>query len=303
MIAREDHPADWYLDYSFRDREVVDYQSYELACTPGIRFRGPPVPEDALAAGEFFTCIGAAQTMGIYVQRPYPELLAEQLGLPALNLGLGGAGPGFFLLHDELLKLVNKGRFLILQVMTARSEANSRLEPVGFIETVRDRRTGAVDTSLRTWLRLLEEDRAAVPALVAENLQSWRERYRELLSRIEVPVLLFYFSPKPQDEPVNYAATTIHELMGRFPQFVDKASVNAVRELCDDYCECYSDRNTNHLLLSRTTGEPVVIDHGDLHETMRGHLERRNAYYPSPEMHEDAANVLVDAVRRLEVRA
>jgi len=291
-------PRDWYLDYSHRDRELVDYQSYELPAAPGIKFRGPAVPAPALASGGYFSCLGAAQTMGVYVQRPYPAILSERIGLPSLNLGLGGAGPGFYLLHDKLLEIVNRGRFVILQVMSARAESNSRLAPSGFVETVRDRKTGVTAPSISTWLRLLNEERDQLPRFIEESRDSYRRRYRDLLARIKVPVILFYFSPKPQDEAVNFSATTVNGLMGRFPQLVDRSSVDALRRMTPHYCECSSARNMNYLHVSRFTGKPVVIDHGDLMESQRGHLEERNDYYPSPEMHEDAVNTLLPCLEQ-----
>lgn len=287
--------AQWFIDYTPRDHEIVDYQFHELSCTPGIKFRGPPV--DLSAA--YFSCIGAAQTLGVYVQKAYPELLAGKLGLPALNLALGAAGPGFYLEHEELIALVNKGRFLVLQVMAARSEANSRLQPANFIELVRDCKSGELLNSGQAWMRLLQEEPESVPAYIAESRASWVAHYRQLLSRIRVPVLLFYFSPKPQDEPPNLKAKTPAEFFGRFPQLVDGASVRAVAALCTAYAECASARNEGHPLLSRFTGKPVEVDYGELHESMRGMRESTNTYYPSPEMHEDAAQTLSDAVRAL----
>src|SRR5690606_20333234 len=78
--------------YQARDYDIVDYRMYEL---PGTRlwFRGP-MPD--LEAGRYFTCIGAAQTFGCFCSQPFPDLLAQKLGLPSLNLGYGGAGPEFF---------------------------------------------------------------------------------------------------------------------------------------------------------------------------------------------------------------
>ena len=80
--------------YQARDREVVDYRMTELPGT-GLMFRGP-LPE-MLEAGSYFAAVGAAQTFGCLCEAPYPVLLAQAIGLPALNLGYGGAGPEFFL--------------------------------------------------------------------------------------------------------------------------------------------------------------------------------------------------------------
>src|SRR3546814_16933961 len=106
---------------------------------PGIGVRGPAIDNDDGA--DFFTCIGSAQTLGVLVEKPFPTLLSERLGLPVLNLGLGAACPGFFAAHNALIARANRGRFVVLQVMTARSEARSEERRVGK-ECVRTCRSG-----------------------------------------------------------------------------------------------------------------------------------------------------------------
>ena len=110
--------------YQARDHEVVDYRMTELPGT-GLMFRGPLPP---LEPGGYFAAVGAGQTFGCLVDRPYPELVAEATGLPALNLGYGGAGPEFFLGQEALLPYLNRARFVVLQVMSARSQSNAHYD-------------------------------------------------------------------------------------------------------------------------------------------------------------------------------
>lgn len=291
-------PEDFFADYSKRDHAIVDYGFYRFDALPSVGFRGPPVPETALASGDYFTAIGAAQTLGVYAPAPYPDLLAEELGLPCLNLSTGGGTAAFFASQKALIDLVNRGKFAILQVMTARTEPNSRGTPVG-INFFRDTRTGETEMTEAFWLRLLEQERATVPGLIAESLQSWRDSYRRLAEQIKVPTILFYFSTKPDDETVDYEATTRDEFYGTFPQFVDVAAVREVAAFCDDYVECRSDRGLPHPLIDRFTGEPAKVDFGALHASMASEEHQTNAYYPSPEMHRDAAAALLPAATRL----
>ena len=108
------------LDYQQRDHEIVDYQFYELPQAPGVQFRGPAI--DLSSGSKYFTCVGAAQTLGVYIEKPYPQLLAEKIGLPALNLAVGASWPGFYSnKHVGLVDLINRGEFLVLQVMSAMS--------------------------------------------------------------------------------------------------------------------------------------------------------------------------------------
>ena len=83
----------WYPEYQARDADIVDYQEFALAGCD-VRFRGPALDPWAQPQGSFFTCLGAAQTYGCYYAHPYPQLLAERFGMPALNLAVGGTGPG-----------------------------------------------------------------------------------------------------------------------------------------------------------------------------------------------------------------
>lgn len=188
-----------------------------------------------------------------------------------------------------------EGRLLVLQVMTARSEANGRGEPVG-LNFMRDRLTGATEMTEAFWLRLLEHERTIVPRLAEETRQSWRKSYVRLLAQVRVPVILFHFSTKPADEDVNYAATTRDEFYGSFPQFVDMPAIQHVAGMCDGYVECRSGRGLPHPLVSRLTGAPVEVDFTAIHASMGAEVHATNAYYPSSEMHEDAAAALAPAV-------
>ena len=80
--------------YQKHDDELVDYQLWKMDGLTHL-FRGPkPVN---LNRGEFFICMGAAQTFGRFVPKPFPALVAEKLNLQVLNAGHAGAGPLFFL--------------------------------------------------------------------------------------------------------------------------------------------------------------------------------------------------------------
>jgi Domain of unknown function (DUF6473) len=251
-----------------------------------------------LASGDYCTALGAAQTLGVYAQKPYPDLIGERFALPCLNLATGGGTAGFFANQTALIELANRGRFVILQVMTARTEATSRSTPVG-INFVRDNQTGETEITEAFWLRLLAEENAAVPGLIAESLVSWRESYRRLVDQLTVPVILFYFSTKPDGERIDYTATTRDAFYGSFPQFVDMASVREVAALCSHYVECRSQRGLPHPLVSRITGLPVSVDFGALHSFMADEQHAVNDYYPSPEMHEDAFAALEPVIREL----
>ncbi|MEJ7935051.1 DUF6473 family protein [Sphingobium sp. AN558] len=292
----EDHPDEWSLDYSKRDHEIVDYQYYELEGIPGIQFRGPPLADDVLASGNYFTCLGGAQANGIFVERTFGDILSDRIGLPVLNLSVGGGGAGFYLQAPGLLDLVNKGRFTIVQAMTARTEPNSRYGPYGFVEALLDLKTGQQISTMEAWTHVFNNEPENAPKYVAESLDNWVSRYRELAEKIRVPKILFYFSDKDLNTPVDFSASDMLSILGKFPQFVDAPSMDKVRPLFDAYVECRSMRNYGYPLVSRFTGEPVEVDGGTMAAYAKGMKWSTNHYYPSPEMHEDAADALAEAV-------
>lgn len=296
------------LDYAARDYEIVDYQCYELPGIPGVKFRGPPID----LKKDYFTCIGAAQTLGVYVDKPFPTLLAERLRLPALNLGIGAAWPGFFSEYQPgLIEFVNNGRFLILQAMSARGEETSRFETTGTVEMLRNRKTGESVTAMYAWRSILASEPEYAVEYVEELRASWVRSNLALIAKVKVPIIFFWYSRRQQDEAMKdrSADGPIFKNAGEFPQFVDRKSVREVVGACAGYAECHSARNTGHPLVSRFTGQPVSVDHAALGRvaTAQGLYGTKNSsfevatnhYYPSPEMHEDASDVLAQAVEKL----
>ena len=294
-------------NYQARDFEVVDYEMYQLGDT-GLYFRGPEptsLPKDG-----YFACIGAAQTLGCFCEHTYPALLAEALGLPALNLGYGGAGPEFFLQQERLLPYLNQSRFVVLQVMSGRSQSNSLYECGGleyvtlkkdgrkmgakqaFIETFYDRRVTAIlgNSMLAKQVAMLSA-RSTVVDLVKEIRQRWLESYLLLIERLTVPVVLLWFSKRAPDYDEKLGS--VAGVFGAYPQLVNREMTDTLRRHCNHYVECTTTRGIPQTLISRFTGKPVVVetarDRPDLESAPWSH----NSYYPSPEMQQDAANALM----------
>lgn len=298
MTNPNDDPDSFFADYSKRDQELVDYRFFKFDELPQMGFRGPPPSDEDLESGNFFTTLGAAQTVGVYVERPFPALLSAHLGMPALNLGMGGVSPSFYVNYPHLLDIANRGKFVILQVMTARSAPNSRLQSAGPL-LMRDTKNGTVDTSEASWKAILEDEPDQIERYVEESLDNWKADYLNILSRLTTPVILFYYSYKPVNEQTDFKAKTVDALYGSFPQFVRTQDVQAIAEKCAGYAECRSSRNLGHLLRSRFTGEPVVVDYGDIHPTAKGMIHTHNHYYPTVEMHEDAVLPLLSAIEAI----
>lgn len=286
--------------YQRRDYEVVDYHMGELAGT-GLWFRDGA---ESFATNGYFTCIGAAQTLGCFCAHPYPTLVAAKLQVPVINLGYGGAGPEFFLRQSQLHGIINRGRFAIIQVMSGRSQSNSIFESGGLEFLTRrcdQRRIGSNEAysellagphplrhgrAGRLLARLVARPR--VRRLVAETRRGWIESYRKLLARLDCPTLLLWFSTRSPDYDEDFRS--VRGLFGEFPQLVTRAMVHEVASMCTGYVECTTRRGSPQPLVSRFTGAPVTVDPVlDRPDLGGGGPWTHNRYYPSPEMHEDAA--------------
>lgn len=301
----------FYADYQARDRDIVDYQEFRIeGCD--VPFRGPALDPFVRPQGSFFTCIGAAQTYGCYYDKPYPTLLADALGLPALNLGTGGVGPGFYTEYPALIHAMNRGRFVVFQCMSARQESNSRFQADGHIEFVRERITGERISSSIAWMRAVDEGLDVAERYIAETRQSWIASAKNLIGQLKVPVIFFWYSRRGQDYEIDRAAINaqaklraegrdenhfIVGLTGDFPQLIDAATAQQIIARCDGYAECLSARGMGAPLINRHTGRPIGdVNFGSIGSEFAHLHESHNLYYPSPEMHKDAADALLPVV-------
>ncbi|GGC18996.1 hypothetical protein GCM10011371_03300 [Novosphingobium marinum] len=303
--------ATWHPNYQPRDWDLVDYQEFHVRDCD-VPFRGPGFDPFEAEQGSFFSCIGAAQTYGCFFPRPFPTLLSESLGMPALNLAVGGAGPGFYTQFDSLIEAMNRGRFVVLQAMAARSESNARYEADGFVEFVRDRRSGEQVTSSEAWKTLVAEDIDGAIERMRESRQSWIDSSLRLIERLSVPVIFFWYSRRGPDYEIDRGAIRdqiaaeaagkktsffVDGLVGEFPQLIDHETMQAVADRCDAYAECRSDLGMGGPLVNRFTGKPFG-DSGRRDGPEYDIDYSKNYYYPSPEMHEDAAAALEPVVRQ-----
>lgn len=300
--------------YQRRDIDIVDYQMYDLQDT-GLSFRGP-VPAD-LSPGSYFVCLGAAQTFGCFCQDPYPAQLEKALGLPALNLGYGGAGPEFFAQQKSLLPLIKNARFVVLQVMSGRSQSNPYYE-CGGLEYVTRRADGKRMGALEAYKELMSgpslggelpiigryaralSRRLAVGEtrrVVEDARAQWVANFQALCDEITVPKVLFWFSKRKPAYQESYKS--VFKLFNEYPQLVDDKMTDAVKAHCDHYVECVSERGSPQPLFHKDTGEPAIVHTGNDREDLKGEPWTHNKYYPSPQMHDDAFAALEPVCRDL----
>jgi Domain of unknown function (DUF6473) len=276
--------------YQVYDAQFVDYELYGI---PGIRgvFRGPPAKGD-----EYVACVGAAQTFGRFVQTPYPRLIAKALGTDALNLGRGGAGPSFPLSNPRLLVLINSARVAIVQVFSGRSQSNSLFKTVNHGMIGVNLANGQEISANGFYAWLLEQGEELSRKIVSETRANYVVAMTELLDAITAPKILLWFSVRTP-EYLEQLRLPLHRLWGEFPQLVNREMINEIKTHCDQYVECISRRGLPQSLRR-------LSDHPDGLKDFSSPLSKagektENHYYPSPEMHEDAAALLAEPCRAL----
>ena len=275
--------------YQKRDLEVTDYQLFPLKSAnseyPFI-LRGPK--PSTLETDGYFACLGAAFTFGCFTDKPYPTLLQEKLGLPTLNLGFAGAGPSWFLQNKELIEYANNAKFVIILVMSGRSESNS-LYNCGRLAGLHRKSDNKKITAFNAYQELLENyPEEYAREIVNETRNNWIANYQELLSLIKKPKILFWFSERNTEYTPAY--THVYHLFGDFPQMVNSSMIDEIKDYCEEYVECISQRGMPQLLTSRFSGRKLSV-------TVAEEPWTQNNYYASPEMHEDAAKALEPVCR------
>ena len=272
-------------NYQDSDRGHFDYDLHPIPGIPDMMFRGPRFDPSR----PYVACIGAAQTFGRFCARPFPTILRDRFDFQFVNLGIGGVGARFFD-ASQYLKLVNTAEFAIVQVLSGRSEGNSlfdNTESGGLLGVrVRDNKRMRFEDFLADLLATEPHD--LVGRVIEETRKNYVENTLRLLRQIKRPKVLFWFSTRVPDYRDEFSS--VWDLLGEFPQLVNRTMVDQLRTHTDDYVECVSTAGLPQQLWE--SNEPIdgtTIQNGNL----------INRYYPSPQMQQEAADVLEPVCRPL----
>jgi hypothetical protein len=278
--------------YQDSDSAICDYKYTQLPGTESW-VRGP-IPEDL--SGNFVACLGGAHTLGRFVKQPYPVLLQKQLGIPVLNVGHGGGKPEFYLQSTGLLEVINKAKCVVIQVMSARGSPNRFLKPTSYSHNIMSIADGLstgknpvfVNAAYRILLRQLnpEELREAI----IETRANWMVEMGRLFERIVIPKVLFWFSVRTPAYIEKFS--NLDALFGEYPQFVTEEMVGALGVEADGFVQCVSRSGMPYALRDAKSREPVRVFPWQQDPSV-------NYYYPSAEMHTEAADSLAPILRRL----
>jgi Domain of unknown function (DUF6473)/Sulfotransferase family len=283
------------VGYQLDDQKIIDYELWEVPGLP-MPIRGPAFE---LNPGEYVAAIGAAQTFGRFTELPYCEDLAKRTGANFLNLGFSGAGPTFFTDRSVLMDLINKSRFTVIQVMSGRSVSNSSFavqENQGIVVPRWGRTNQTPTFAENAYAEYLEKmSKADAIQLRTEIRLTYIDKMRELIRAIHVPKVLLYWSTRSPE--YGDGLNSVHDYWGGFPHFVNQAVVDELSSEVDYCVEAITDEGLPQPLVYKDTGEPYEMWSADKFPN----VPRRDAnfYYPSPQMHKKAADLLLPVVTKL----
>lgn len=278
--------------YQKPDKALIDYGEYRWG---DLRqpFRGPQ-PD---LSQPYIACLGDGHTFGRYVARPYPALLHDELDHTVVNYGAGAAGPGFFLRDLQVMNAASGADICVVQVMSARSLSNRMFkvkmeidQKIDVVSKTLENMFPHVDFETFTYAhnmlnQLQSLDPEGFIEVEAELREAWIARTRSMLKAVRTKRILFWFSERAPDEMTGH-----DEAWLKYPQHVDQEMLNAVRPFADEVVICASKEGMP---------QPLTVDGEHVLHTPFGMPVHENKYYPSPEMHEKAAEALKPAIARL----
>jgi hypothetical protein len=198
--------------------------------TSRLLFRGPRRRLD----GRYVAVVGGTEVYGKFVERPFPDLLEDHVGLPVVNLGAVNAGIDVFSCDETVLSACSGARVVVLQVMGAHNLRN-RFYSVHQRRNDRFLRASPllrvlypeVDFTEFAFTRHLIQTLHDIDPLrfvnVREELQSaWVARMSAFLDGVRVPVVLLWMAERRPDDASDLQNASD-------PLFVSDELIDAVR--------------------------------------------------------------------------
>jgi hypothetical protein len=280
--------------YEHVDRDIMDYAPWR---SPNCRFmfRGP-APSARIEESIVF--LGSAATYGRFVERPVAQIISEKTGIPTINFGFGGARPSLYLGEPYIQDALRRCRLAVVEVMSARGYSTDLFTPLNpwtnlgkalpIIPGIKDMIGQAAPFGDHVYDQALANcsffDFCRIAAQIRIQYISDMKKIAEISQGRN---LLFYFSQREPDYmsvPLNWARWA-----GDFPHFVDENTLKILKPIFSSYAESISSTGLPQLLSNRHTGEPIEV------YPPTG-VPSTNTYYPSPEMHIEAAEALLPAL-------
>ncbi len=220
----------------------LDYCLYRFEQSK-IRFRGPR-PD---LSRPYCMFLGANETFGKFVPRPFTRVLQHKLGMPCANFSAVNAGVDFYLQDPSVLLATVKARVTIVAVTGAHNMSNRFysvhprhndrfVKPSKILMTLfRDVDFGDIHYTRHLLASLYEADAIKFSIVVEELKMAWIARMKTLLERIEGRILLLWMGNElPHEGRVEPDLADIQS----DPVFVDQAMIDELSPLVAKVVEC-----------------------------------------------------------------
>jgi uncharacterized protein DUF6473 len=250
-------------------------------------FRGPR-PDFSRPYAMF---LGANETFGKFVPRPFTRLLQHKLDMPCANFAAMNAGVDFYLKDPSVLLATAKARVTIVAVMGAHNMSNRFysvhprhndrfVKPSKILQTLfRDVDFGDIHYTRHLLASLLEADAIKFSIVVEELKMAWLARMKTLLERIEGRTLLLWMAT---DLPCEAGSEPGLEDIENDPVFVDQAMIDELSPLVTKVVETApspqaQEAGMNGMLLQDDEAKtarkmPGPMFHEEVAAALEGHL-------------------------------
>lgn len=272
------------MAYALQSEGVLDY----FPCRYGVSnmsFRGPRRSLDR----PYVVFLGGNETYGKFIPDPFPDLVEEEVGFGAVNLGIPNAGPDVYLNEPSLIELAQKAEAVVVQVLgagnlsnryyTVHPRRNDRfVGPTPLLRALYRDVDFTEFTFTRHLLAALHDHSPEKFQTVAEDLRAtWHRQMTALLKRLPERTVLLWLSD--QAPPVKAQG------LAQDPILVDAELLASVRPYVRTYVEAVerSDqrgRNLSGMAFSRDESAAA-------------------ARMPGPEVHRDLSRLLSQALEKI----
>lgn len=207
--------------------------------TSKLTFRGPRRD----LQGRYLAFLGANEVYGRFIERPFPDLVEDSLGLTCANFGVADAGPDAFTADPFMPDAVADATVTVVQVMGAHNMNNR-------FYSVHPRRNDrfTAPTPLLTQIypdvdfadihftkhlvsRLYRTSARRFNAVAAELKRCWVARMKLLLERAGGDTVLLWFSCRPPARALEPGVPPGQEPMLVTEEMLCEAGASATRVL------------------------------------------------------------------------
>lgn len=271
------------MAYAFPGEGALDY----FPCNYGasrLMFRGPR----RTLTKPYIAFLGGTETYGKYVPDPFPDLVEEQLGYAAINLGCVNAGPDVYLNEPAVIDIARGAEAVVVQVMGAVNVTNAFYA----VHPRRNDRFIAASPRLKALFRdvdftdfnftrhmlttLETTSKERFEVVSADLRRVWTDRMQELLGQLANRTVLLWMADAPPG-PVRG--------LGQDPLLVDQTMIAAIRPMAGGYVEAVSSPEARRASLDGMAFAAL--------EALAA------AAMPGPSVHRDVARQLAQALDAL----